>query len=54
MTDRTEEALLRLNEPGTVIEVDAATAEALGAFEEAALSEADALAAADAVPGEVH
>ena len=39
--------LLDLNNPGIVIEVDRRTAEELGAFEEDALSEADALACAD-------
>jgi hypothetical protein len=39
--------LLDLNRPGIVIEVDRRTAEALGAFEEDALGEEDALASAD-------
>ena len=39
--------LLDLNRPGIVIEVDRRTAEDLGAFEEDALSEAEALACAD-------
>ena len=39
--------LLDLNRPGIVVEVDRRTAEALGAFEEDALGEEDALASAD-------
>ncbi len=42
-----EHRLLDLNSPGIVIEVDRRTAEELGAFEEDALSEAEALACAD-------
>jgi hypothetical protein len=42
-----EAQLLALNRPGIVIEVDARTAEELGAFEEDALSEEEALACAD-------
>jgi len=42
-----ERRLLDLNSPGIVIEVDRRTAEELGAFEEDALSEDEALASAD-------
>ena len=42
-----ERRLLDLNRPGIVIEVDRRTAEELGAFEEDALGEEDALASAD-------
>jgi hypothetical protein len=42
---KTDPQILRLNTPGVVIEVDRRTAEALGAFAEDALSEAEALAA---------
>ena len=45
---------LKLNRPGVVIEVDARTAEALGAFEEDALDEAEALASADTDGQGVH
>ncbi len=41
---KTDQQILRLNTPGVVIEVDRRTAEELGAFEEDALSEAEALA----------
>ncbi len=52
MPDTTESGvlelqLLDLNRPGIVIEVDRRTAEDLGAFEEDALGEEDALASAD-------
>jgi len=47
MPDTPETQLLALNHPGIVIEVDARTAEDLGAFEEDALSEEEALASAD-------
>ncbi len=47
MPDTTETKLLELNHPGIVIEVDSRTAEDLGAFEEDALSEEEALASAD-------
>lgn len=47
MTDTDEARLLELNRPGVVIDVDRRTAEELGAFEEDALSEAEALATAD-------
>jgi len=39
--------LLELNRPGIVIEVDPGTAADLGAFEEDALTEEEALASAD-------
>jgi hypothetical protein len=42
-----EHRLLDLNSPGIVIEVDRRTAEELGAFEEDALGEEDALACGD-------
>ena len=42
--EKTDPQILRLNTPGVVIEVDRRTAEALGAFAEDALSEAEALA----------
>ena len=42
-----ERRLLDLNSPGIVIEVDRRTAEELGAFEEDAFSEAEALACGD-------
>ena len=42
---QTDQEILRLNTPGVMIEVDRRTAEALGAFAEDALSEAEALAA---------
>ena len=45
--DKTDPEILRLNTPGIVIEVDRRTAEDLGAFEEDALSEAEALASGD-------
>jgi len=47
MPDTTETKILMLNRPGIVIEVDARTADDLGAFEEDALTEEDALASAD-------
>jgi hypothetical protein len=46
--------ILKLNEPGVVIEVDRRTAEDLGAFEEDALEEAEALACDGIDPREVH
>ena len=45
--EKTDPQILRLNTPGVVIEVDRRTAEALGAFAEDALSEAEALAAGE-------
>jgi hypothetical protein len=47
MTDMPTTALLALSRPGVVIEVDARTAEALGAFAEDALSEREALASVE-------
>jgi hypothetical protein len=46
--------ILDLNRPGVIIEVDAPTAEALGAFEEDTLDEAEALASADTDGQGVH
>ena len=43
-SEKTDPQILRLNTPGVMIEVDRRTAEALGAFAEDALSEAEALA----------
>ena len=43
MTNEIDEAMERLNTPGVVVEVDKKTADDLGAFEEDALSEEDAL-----------
>jgi hypothetical protein len=54
MTNPIDTQILDLNRPGVVIEVDARTAEALGAFEEDALDEADALASADTDGQGVH
>ena len=45
--EKTDPQILRLNTPGVVIEVDRRTAEDLGAFEEDALSEAEALASGE-------
>jgi len=45
--DKTDPEILRLNTPGIVIEVNRRTAEDLGAFEEDALSEAEALASGE-------
>ena len=45
--EKTDPQILRLNTPGVVIEVDRRTAEELGAFEEDALSEAEALASGE-------
>lgn len=50
MPGTTDDDLLSLNNPGTVIEIDPRTAEDLGAFEEQALTEADALASTDIPP----
>ena len=50
MPRTTDQDLLSLNDPGTVIEIDPRTAEDLGAFEEQALTEAEALASADLPP----
>ncbi len=54
MTEPTDPNILKLNQPGVVIEVDRRTAEDLGAFEEDALDEADALASAEIDPRETH
>ena len=43
MANETDQAIERLNTPGVVLEVDPKTAEELGAFEEDALSEEEAL-----------
>jgi len=54
MADPIDTQILKLNQPGVVIEVDRRTAEDLGAFEEDALDEAEALAAVEIDPREVH
>jgi len=54
MTEPTDPNILKLNQPGVVIEVDRRTAEDLGAFEEDALDEDEALASAAIDPREVH
>ena len=54
MADPNDQQILKLNHPGVVIEVDRRTAEDLGAFEEDALDEAEALASAEIDPREVH
>jgi hypothetical protein len=54
MTEPTDPDILKLNQPGVLIEVDRRTAEDLGAFEEDAIDEAEALASADIDPREVH
>lgn len=54
MTNPIDTQILDLNRPGVVIEVDRCTAEALGAFEEDALDEAEALASADTDGQGVH
>jgi len=54
MTEPTDPNILKLNQPGVVIEVDRRTAEDLGAFEEDALDEVEALASAAIDPREVH
>lgn len=54
MTNPIDTQILDLNRPGVVIEVDRRTAEALGAFEEDALDEAEALASADTDGQGVH
>ena len=51
MPKTTDQDLLALTVPGTVIEIDPRTAEELGAFEETALTEQDAFASAD-IPAE--
>jgi hypothetical protein len=50
MPRTTDEDLLALTTPGTVLQIDPRTAEDLGAFEEPALTEAEALASADIPP----
>jgi hypothetical protein len=47
MADPNDSQILKLNQPGVVIEVDPRTAEDLGAFEEDAIDEAEALASAE-------
>lgn len=47
MTNINDKELLELNTLGRVVEVDKKTADDLGAFEEDALSEEDALAATE-------
>lgn len=47
MANSTDRALEKLNTPGLVVEVDKKTAEELGAFEEDALSEDQAMAATE-------
>ena len=54
MSEPTDPDILKLNQPGVVIEVDRRTAEDLGAFEEDALDEAEALASAETDPREIH
>lgn len=54
MADPIDTQILKLNRPGVVIEVDPRTAEALGAFEEDALSEAEAIASAETDEQGVH
>lgn len=49
MSDRDLEKILALNEPGKVIDVSREEAEELGAFEEDALSEEDAMEGAEDV-----
>jgi len=46
MADQTDKDFERLNEPGVVVEVDKKMAEELGAFEEDALNEEEALESA--------
>ena len=50
MPRTTDEDLLALTTPGAVLDIDPRTAEALGAFEEPALTEAEALASCDIPP----
>jgi len=50
MPRTTEQDLLALTTPGTVIQIDPRAAEDLGAFEELALTEAEALASAQIPP----
>ena len=50
MPRTTNQDLLALTTPGTVLEIDPRAAEDLGAFEEPALTEAEALASCDIPP----
>jgi len=50
MPRTTDQDLLALTTPGTVLEIDPRAAEDLGAFEEPALTEAEALASCDIPP----
>lgn len=54
MTQADDQAILRLNAPGIVIELDRRTADELGAFAEDALDEAEALASAATDRRDVH
>jgi hypothetical protein len=54
MADPIDIQILKLNQPGVVIEVDPRTAEDLGAFEEDAIDEAEALASAETDGPETH
>ncbi|MGE5153072.1 MAG: conjugal transfer protein TraD [Bdellovibrio bacteriovorus] len=54
MADPNDSQILKLNQPGVVIEVDHRIAEDLGAFEEDALDEAEALASAEPDEQGVH
>ncbi len=47
MANETDQAIERLNTAGVVVEVDPKTAQELGAFEEDALSEEEALESAE-------
>jgi hypothetical protein len=54
MTQADDMKILELNQPGIGIEVDPRTDEGLGAFEEDAHDEADALASAETAGQGVH
>jgi hypothetical protein len=54
MTQTDDQSILRLNEPGIVIELDRRTADALGAFVEDALDEDEALASTETERRDVH
>ena len=54
MADPNDQQILKLNQPGIVIELDRRTAEDLGAFEEDALDEAEAFASAEIDGRETH
>lgn len=54
MADPIDTQILKLDQPGVVIEVDRRTAEDLGAFEEDALDETEAFASAEIDPRETH